>query len=83
MFPKAVEILDYYHLSERLHKVALAQFYDDPLKQRQWVEATKARLFFGYVDWVLVDLEQVDPRKKSRRRKSGSCWATSRRTRGG
>ena len=61
LFPKAVEILDYYHLSERLHKMALAQFGDDPLQERQWVEATKARLFFGYVDWVLVDLEQMNP----------------------
>ena len=61
LFPKAVEILDYYHLSERLHKVGLAQFGDDPLQKRQWVEATKARLFFGYVDWVLVDLEQMNP----------------------
>ncbi|NIN68993.1 MAG: ISKra4 family transposase, partial [Anaerolineae bacterium] len=60
LFPTAAEILDYYHLSERLHKVALAQFSDDPLKQRQWVEATKARLFFGYLDWVLVDLEQLE-----------------------
>ena len=61
LFPQAQEILDYYHLSGRLHKVALAQCYDDPLKQRQWVEATKARLFFGYLDWVLVDLEQMNP----------------------
>ncbi len=62
LFPSAVQILDYYHLSEHLHKVALAQFYDDPLKEREWVEATKARLFFGYLDWVLLDLEWMKPR---------------------
>jgi hypothetical protein len=62
LFPTAVQILDYYHLSERLHKVALAQFYDDPLAEREWVEATKARLFFGYLDWVLLDLEGMKPR---------------------
>jgi hypothetical protein len=62
LFPSAVQILDYYHLSERLHKVALAQFYDDPLKEREWVEATKARLFYGYLDWVLLDLEGMKPR---------------------
>ena len=61
LFLQAVEILDYYHLSERLHKVALAQFPDDPLHEREWLEATKARLFFGYVDWVLLDLEQMNP----------------------
>ena len=44
------------------YKVALAQFYDDPLKEREWVEATKARLFFGYLDWVLADLEGMKPR---------------------
>jgi Uncharacterised protein family (UPF0236) len=62
LFPSAVQILDYYHLSERLHKVALAQFYDDPLQEREWVEATKARLFYGYLDWVLLDLEKMQPR---------------------
>lgn len=62
LYPSALQILDYYHLSERLHKVALAQFYDDPLQEREWVEATKARLFFGYLDWVLLDLERMKPR---------------------
>ncbi len=61
LFPSAVQVLDYYHLSERLHKVALAQFYDYPLQEREWVEATKARLFFGYLDWVLLDLEGMIP----------------------
>lgn len=62
LYPSAVQILDYYHLSERLHKVALAQFYDDPLQEREWVEATKARLFYGYLDWALLDLEMMKPR---------------------
>jgi Uncharacterised protein family (UPF0236) len=62
LFPRAVQVLDYYHLSERLHRVALAQFYDDPLKEREWFEATKARLFFGCLDWVLLDLEGMKPR---------------------
>lgn len=64
LFPTAVQILDYYHLSERLHKAALAQFCDDPLKEREWVEATKARLFFGFWDWVLLDLEGMEPRDR-------------------
>jgi hypothetical protein len=65
VFPSAIQILDYYHLSERLHKVALAQFGDDPLKAREWVEATKARLCFGYLDWVLLDLEGMKPRDEA------------------
>jgi hypothetical protein len=64
LFPTAVQILDYYHLSERLHRVALAQFPDDPLKEREWVEATKARLLYGYLDWVLLDLEAMRPRNE-------------------
>src|ERR671918_2070580 len=63
-FPRAVQILDYYHLSEHLYKVALAQFCDDPLKDREWVEATKARLFCGFWDWVLLDLEGMEPRDR-------------------
>ena len=64
LFPTAVQILDYYHLSEHLYKVALAQFCDDPLKEREWVEATKARLFCGFWDWVLLDLEGMEPRDR-------------------
>jgi hypothetical protein len=62
LFPTAVQILDYYHLSERLHRVALAQFYDDPLEEREWTEATKARLFYGYLDWALWGVECMNPR---------------------
>lgn len=62
LFPTAVQVLDYYHLSEHLHKVALAQFDADPLKEREWVEASKAKLFFGLLDWVLIDLEGMKPR---------------------
>jgi hypothetical protein len=43
LFPRAVQILDYYQQSEHLYKVALGHFYDDPSKEREWVEATKAR----------------------------------------
>jgi hypothetical protein len=64
LFPTAVQILDYYHLSERLHKVAWTHFYDDPLEEREWVEATKARLFYGYLDWALLDLEGMKPRNE-------------------
>ena len=29
--------------------------------QGEWKEATKARLFYGYSDWVLLDLEGMKP----------------------
>jgi hypothetical protein len=31
------------------------------LKEREWLEATKAKLSFGYLDWVLLDLEGMKP----------------------
>jgi hypothetical protein len=62
LFPSAVAVLDYYHCAENLHKVVMAQFGDDPDRQREWVEATKARLFFGCLDWVVEDLEKMKPR---------------------
>lgn len=74
LFPSAVQILDYYHLSERLHRVALAQFYDDPLKEREWVEATKARLCFGYLDWVLLDLDGMKPKDEEAGEEIRKLW---------
>ena len=62
MFPSAVEVLDYHHCSEHLHKMASAQFGDDPLKGKKWVEATLALLFLGRVDWVVEDLEKMKPK---------------------
>ncbi len=75
LFPTAAQILDYYHLAERLHKVALVQFYDDPLKKREWVEATKARLFFGYLDWVLLDLAGMKPRDGEAAEEIRKLWS--------
>jgi hypothetical protein len=74
LYPSAVQILDYYHLSERLHKVALAQFYDDPLKEREWVEATKARLFYGYLEWALWDLEGMKPKDEEAAEEIRKLW---------
>jgi hypothetical protein len=39
LFPSAVEILDYYHCSEHLHKVAALQYGAHPERQQQWYEA--------------------------------------------
>lgn len=64
LFPSAVEVLDYYHCAEHLHKVAAVQFDGEPDRQWEWVEVSTARLFYGYVDWVLADLEQMKPKGK-------------------
>jgi hypothetical protein len=62
LFPTAVQILDYYHCSEHVHKVGALQFNEDAVQEREWVEAMMARLFWGYVDWAIEGLETLQPR---------------------
>jgi Uncharacterised protein family (UPF0236) len=64
LFPTAVQILDYYHGSEHVHKVGGLQFGDDAVQAREWVEAMMARLFWGYVDWAIEGLESLQPREE-------------------
>jgi hypothetical protein len=61
LFPSAVEILDYYHCSERLHKVAALQYGAQPERQREWCEAALARLFYGEVHGVIWGLQRMHP----------------------
>jgi hypothetical protein len=61
LFPSAVEILDYYHCSERLHKVATLQYGAQPERQREWCEAALARLFYGEVYGVIWGLQRMKP----------------------
>jgi hypothetical protein len=62
LFPTAVQILDYYHCSEHVHKVGALQFHEDAVQAREWVEAMMARLFWGYADWAIEGLEALQPR---------------------
>jgi hypothetical protein len=59
LFPTAVQVLDYYHCSEHLYRMAGAQFADQPEPQREWIEATLARLFCGQVAAVLEGLPKL------------------------
>jgi hypothetical protein len=61
LFPSAVEILDYYHCSEHLHKVAVLQYGVHPERQQQWSEAALARLFYGEVHGVIWGLQRLKP----------------------
>ena len=61
LFPSAVEILDYYHGCEHLHKVAALQYGGHPERQHQWCEATVARLFWGEVYGVIWGLQRMKP----------------------
>jgi hypothetical protein len=58
LFPSAVEILDYYHCSEHLHKVATLQYGAHPERQQEWCEAALARLFYGEVHGVIWGLQR-------------------------
>lgn len=61
LFPSAGEILDDYHCSERLHKVATLPYGAQPERQREWCEAALARLFYGEVHGVIWGLQRMQP----------------------
>lgn len=61
LFPLAVEILDYYHCREHLHKVAVLQYGAHPERQQPWYEAALARLFYGEVHGVIWGLQRMKP----------------------
>ena len=61
LFPEAVLVLDWYHCSEHLHKVASLQYGHDPERQTEWIEATVTRLFCGEVQEVISDLQRMKP----------------------
>lgn len=60
-FPGAKEVLDYYHCSEHIHKVAEAQYPDDKNQRALWIESTMARLFVGDVHSVIWGLQRMNP----------------------
>lgn len=64
-FPKAREVLDYYHCSEHIHALAQAQYADEPHKALLWVESTMARLSHkGGVSHVIGGLRRLQPKHK-------------------
>lgn len=60
LFPKARQILDYYHCSQYLHAVAEAQ-YAEGAGAAHWLEATLARLFCGEATGVVWGLQRMQP----------------------
>jgi hypothetical protein len=61
LFASAVEILDYYHCSEHVYKVAALQYGAHPERQQEWCEAALARLFYGEVHGVIWGLQRMQP----------------------
>lgn len=60
-FPKAQQVLDYYHCSEHIHAVANEQ-HEDTAAALEWAEATLARLSLGRVSSVIAGLKRTKPR---------------------
>lgn len=60
-FPGGKEILDYYHCSEHIHKLAEKQYPGDKGRQAAWIETTMARLNEGEAEAVVWGLQRMDP----------------------
>jgi hypothetical protein len=73
LFPQACQVLDYYHCSEYLHKVAKAQ-YGDPSRAQEWIEATLTRLYLGKVGQVLGGLRRMQPMTDEALKAIDNCW---------
>lgn len=65
-FPSAWQVLDYYHCSEHLHKVAHEQ-YADPEAAIEWAEAALARISLGEIGTVIGALKRIKPRHATAR----------------
>jgi len=63
-FPEGKEILDYYHCSEHVHKVANVQYGEDDYEKVFWIESVMARLNFGEVESVIWGLNRMKPSSK-------------------
>jgi hypothetical protein len=44
LYPKAVEVLDYYHLSEYLYKLAEVQYGHDQERAQEWIESISRQI---------------------------------------
>lgn len=73
LFPGACQVLDYYHCSEYLHKMAKAQ-YGNSEQAQEWVEATLTRLYLGKVGQVLGGLRRMQPTSEEALKAIDNCW---------
>ena len=73
LFPNACQVLDYYHCSEYLHKVAKAQ-YGNSERAQEWTEATLTRLYLGKMGQVLGGLRRMQPTSDEALKAIDNCW---------
>ena len=72
LFPHARQVLDYYHCTEYLHRVAKAQ-YGTSVQALEWVEATMTRLYMGKVGWVLGGLRRMQANSDEAEKAIANC----------
>ena len=80
LFPDACQVLDYYHCSEYLHKMAYAQ-YGHTLQALEWIESTLTRLYMGHVGAVLGGLRRMQPTSEDAAKAIDNCWVHLRKHR--
>ena len=73
LFPDACQVLDYFHCSQYLHRVACAQ-YGHTLQALEWVEATLTRLYHGQVGAVLGGRRRMQPTSDEAAKATRNCW---------
>jgi hypothetical protein len=64
-FPSAVQILDWYHLAEHVHKAAAAVFGEGSAGAKVWAEARKTELWEGRAEQTRVAVEAEATRVRS------------------
>jgi hypothetical protein len=81
LFSSARQVLDYYHCSEYLHRMAKAQ-YGDSQQAHEWVEATLTRLYLGKIGAVLGGLRRMQATSEEAQQAISNCWAFLHKHRG-
>jgi hypothetical protein len=69
-FPSAIQVLDWYHLAEHVHKAAGAVFGEGSAGAKAWAEARKEQLWQGEVGAALRAVEQELTRVRSPAKRS-------------
>jgi hypothetical protein len=68
IFPDARQVMDFYHCSEYLHKVAAAQYGKGSEKALEWVHATLVRLSLSEETHVIAGLKRMKPASEEARK---------------
>ncbi len=68
IFPKAKQVLDFYHCSEHLHEFAFAHYGKESNKAAEWVEATLVRLSMKKASQVIAGIKRMKHESKEAER---------------